>query len=88
MQQNTYGNLNALDRQGIFDVIDSEPNQLRQNYADTLRDNITADDGVGIDNIVMVGMGGSALAGDIVRNWLGSRITVPFALVRGSFSFS
>lgn len=84
MQQNAYDNINAFDLHHIFDVIDAQPNQLRQNYADTLRDNLTQDDGMGIEHIVMVGMGGSALAGDIARNWLGSRIKVPFAIVRGS----
>ena len=83
MSKNTYANLDSVDKQHIFDTIDSQPNQLRQNYADTLREDITKQDGVGIKNITLVGMGGSALAGSIIKNWLSSRILVPFSLVRG-----
>jgi len=84
MSQSSYAQINTLDKERIFDVIDGQPNQLRQNYADTMREDITAIDGIGIDNIVFVGMGGSALAGSIASDWLGSRLLVPFEVVRGS----
>lgn len=83
MGNNSYDNLEAIDKENIFDVIDSQPNQLRQNYADTMREDITKKDGVGIKNIVFVGMGGSAFAGSIAKNWLSARIKIPFYLVRG-----
>jgi len=83
MAKNTYANLDSIDKQHIFDVIESEPNQLRQNYADTLREDITKQDGEGIKNILFVGMGGSALAGDIAQNWLSPRLLVPFTLIKG-----
>lgn len=40
-------------------------------------------DGRPIEKVVLAGMGGSALAGLLVRDWLGSRLTVPFEVVRG-----
>lgn len=83
MTKNTYAHLKSIDKQNIFDVIDNEPNQLRQNYADTLREDITKQDGIGIKNISFVGMGGSALAGGVAQNWLSSRLLVPFTLIRG-----
>lgn len=36
-----------------------------------------------IDQIVVTGMGGSALAADLIRVWLGDRLDVPFEIVRG-----
>jgi glucose/mannose-6-phosphate isomerase len=83
MSKNSYAKLDSIDKQHILDVIDSQPNQLRQNYADTLREDITKKDGVGIKSIVLVGMGGSALAGGIVNNWLSPRMLVPFSVIRG-----
>lgn len=83
MSKNTYANLESIDKQHIFDVINAEPNQLRQNYADTLREDITKQDGVGIKNIILVGMGGSALAGSVAHNWLSPRLMVPFELIKG-----
>lgn len=83
MTKNTYANLDSIDKQHIFDVIDLQPNQLRQNYADTLREDITKQDGVDIKNIIFVGMGGSALAGSVANNWLSSRLLVPFELIKG-----
>ncbi|HMS92621.1 MAG TPA: SIS domain-containing protein [Candidatus Saccharibacteria bacterium] len=83
MSQKTYADLESIDKQNIFDVIDSQPNQLRQNYADTLREDITKTDGINIKNIVFIGMGGSALAGSIAHNWLSPRLLVPFTLIRG-----
>lgn len=83
MNDNAYAQLSQIDKNHIFDVIDAQPNQLRQNYADSMRDDITAQDGVGIENVLFVGMGGSALAGSLARNWLSSRSQVPIEVVRG-----
>jgi len=77
-------NITSIDKENIFDTIDTQPNQLRQNFADTMRENITAQDGEGIKSVVFVGMGGSALAGDIVKNWLQNRLLMPFEVIRSS----
>ena len=66
----------------IFDAIDAQPDQLRANYADSMRNDITPKIGEGITNVVLAGMGGSAIAGDILKNWLGERLEVPFEVVR------
>jgi glucose/mannose-6-phosphate isomerase len=36
-----------------------------------------------VENVVLVGMGGSAIAGDILKDWIGNEITVPMETVRG-----
>jgi glucose/mannose-6-phosphate isomerase len=35
------------------------------------------------ENIALVGMGGSAIAGDILKDWIGNEIAVPMETVRG-----
>lgn len=82
MNNNAYAQLDKLDREHIFEVIDAQPNQLRHNYGDSMRDDITSAEGAGVANVVFVGMGGSALAGNIARNWLGSRSLVPLEVVK------
>lgn len=75
--------IQQLDNHDIFGMIGSQPDQLRRNFADSMRDDITDEDGVGIANIVLAGMGGSALAANIIKNWLYNNLTVPFEIVRG-----
>ena len=75
--------IKQLDKSKIFETIGAQPDQLRRNYADTMRQDITAEDGVGVSNIVLAGMGGSALAGNIIKNWLYDNLVVPFEVVRG-----
>lgn len=75
--------IQALDKGNIFDAIGAQPDQLRRNYADTMRQDIVAEDGVGIANIVLCGMGGSALSANILKNWLYDNLVVPFEIVRG-----
>jgi glucose/mannose-6-phosphate isomerase len=75
--------IQELDNDHIFDLIGAQPDQLRRNYADTLRQDITAEEGVGIQNVVLCGMGGSALAANIFKNWMYDNLVVPFEIVRG-----
>ncbi|MEI7818642.1 MAG: bifunctional phosphoglucose/phosphomannose isomerase [bacterium] len=72
-----------LDKHKILDAIDAQPGQLRLNFADEMAWDITPAWAEGLQNIVLAGMGGSALAADVLRNWLSSRLTVPFEVVRG-----
>ena len=62
--------IKELDKDGIFDMIGAQPEHLRRNFADTMQQDISAEDGTGIANIVLSGMGGSALAANIIKNWL------------------
>jgi glucose/mannose-6-phosphate isomerase len=67
----------------FLNLIDSQPAQLRENYADGLIDDITADMGQGLNGVVFAGMGGSALAGNMLKNWLYERLLVPLEVSRG-----
>jgi glucose/mannose-6-phosphate isomerase len=75
--------LKTLDKHHIFDAVDAQPAHLRLNFADSMTDDITPDWGEGLENVVVAGMGGSALAADIAKNWLSSRLARPLEIVRG-----
>lgn len=75
--------IKKYDKHHIFDAIDAQPAQLWLNFADGMGDKLSLELGLGIKNIVFAGMGGSALAGVIVKNWLGAQLTVPLEVVRG-----
>lgn len=67
----------------VLSLIDSQPEQLRDNYADSMSDDITRQDNQGLNGIVFAGMGGSALAGNLFKNWVFERLLVPFEISRG-----
>ncbi len=75
--------LQELDKEHIFDAIDDQPGQLRLNFADEMGQDITPAWAQGIENITLAGMGGSALAADVLKNWLDARLSIPFTIVRG-----
>ena len=70
------------DQHNIFDSIDLQTSHLRLNFADSMRDDVVREWGIGIENIVFAGMGGSALVPEILRDWLGTRLSLPFEIVR------
>lgn len=78
-----FAKLQELDKSKIFDAIDVQPSHLRLNFAEGMRQDVTAAWGAGIKSIVISGMGGSGLAGEIVKNWLGHRLSVPLLLAKG-----
>lgn len=79
---NEFDAISKLDTNHIFDAIDAQPAHLRLNFADSMADDVTPAWSEGLQNILLTGMGGSALAADIARNWLGSRLSLPFEISR------
>ncbi len=69
---------------GIFSAVDAMADHLRLPYGEDMRHALTKEDGEGIYNIVFCGMGGSALPGNILKNWLFTRLTLPLEVCRGS----
>ncbi len=76
--------LSNTNLNGIFTAVDTMPAHLRLPYAEDMRDSLTKEDGLGIYNIVFCGMGGSALPGNLLKNWLYTRLTTPLEVCRGS----
>ena len=66
------------DQHDALGVIAGQPDQLLHIY-----DEIELPSGEGLTSIVLTGMGGSALAAEFVKNWLGDRLPLPFEIVRG-----
>lgn len=69
--------LAQFDRSNGVAVVAGQAEQLRQQYE---FDAPVLD---GIQNVVLAGMGGSALAAEFIKSWLGDRLEMPFEIVRG-----
>ena len=70
-----------LDPKGMFEAIQSFPDHFREGWvrAADLEPRHRAED---LSQVVLVGMGGSAIGGDLVRTYARAQSTVPFSVVR------
>ena len=81
----------ALDKSGLFKDEFDFPQNLRKAVknvkAFTLPDKVKVGQRIlrykDVENVVLAGMGGSAIAGDILKDWIGNEIAVPMETVRG-----
>ncbi len=71
-----------IDVSGMYDKIYSFPEQLEEAAQIGLSLNPDTNYFAGIKNIVVIGMGGSAIGGDLVRSYLADKINVPFYICR------
>ena len=70
--------ISRYDQHDILGVIADQPNQLRQSYSVAGLSKFKKPSA-----IVVAGMGGSAIAAEFIKNWLGDRLPVPLVIVRG-----
>ncbi len=83
--------ISALDKSGLFkDEFDFSANlrkAVKNVKAFVLPDKVKVGQHLirykEVKNIVVAGMGGSAIAGDILKDWIGNEIDVPLEIVRG-----
>lgn len=68
--------IEQFDRSNALAIIAGQADQLRQQYE------VEAPVVHGLQNIVVAGMGGSALAAEFIRSWLSDRLPVPVEIVR------
>lgn len=75
-------NIKSIDVSGMYDKIYNFPEQLEE--AAEIGRNLNPDMNYfsGIKNIIVIGMGGSAIGGDLVRSYLADKINVPFYICR------
>jgi glucose/mannose-6-phosphate isomerase len=81
----------VLDRSGLFKDEFDFPQNLRKAVANVKAFRLPESVRVGrrtiryknVENIVLAGMGGSAIVGDVLKDWIGHEITVPMETVRG-----
>lgn len=68
--------IEQFDRSNALAIVAGQADQLRQQY--DVEVPVVED----LHNIVLAGMGGSALAAEFVRSWLSDRLPVPVEIVR------
>jgi glucose/mannose-6-phosphate isomerase len=73
--------LRAADPGGMLDAVASLPEQCRTGYA-AARSTAGLPSAGGVTAIAFCGMGGSAIAGDLIAAWLADRLPVPVTVVR------
>lgn len=74
--------LGELDPAGMYQDIFDFPHQLDESRKVSSSWDLDPDQFVGLQNIVLAGMGGSAIGGDLLRNYLQTKLQIPFAVVR------
>ncbi|MCK5571115.1 MAG: bifunctional phosphoglucose/phosphomannose isomerase [Bacteroidetes bacterium] len=77
----TRDDIRLIDRSGMFERIKDFPNQVREavEIARSARIRIRAQ---GVRSIVLSGLGGSAIGGDLLRSYLANDLGVPFVVNR------
>lgn len=74
--------LRALDPENMYNRIFDFPEQMTDALQIAQKWHVSAKDIADFRNIVVVGMGGSAIGGDLVRSYLSQRLMVPFIVCR------
>jgi len=75
--------IEKLDPDGMYDKIYNFPDQIKQ--AREIGNSLELDSSgyyKEISNIVVIGMGGSAIGGDLVRSYLSNSLNIPFHICR------
>lgn len=72
--------IKKIDRSDACGVLERMPEECERAIVNARRVNIPR---MQPDRIIIAGMGGSAIGGDLMRDWLKDRITVPLEVYRG-----
>ncbi len=70
------------DSQGMYDKIVEFPDQFEEGYKIGKEADLPDINPDSIDSIIVCGLGGSAIGGDLVRSYLTYKIKVPFHIIR------
>jgi glucose/mannose-6-phosphate isomerase len=73
--------IERLDSEDVLGAVERFPEQCREAWA-TGRATKGLPDAAGVDGIVVLGMGGSGISGDVVRAIVEPRLPVPFQVVK------
>lgn len=74
--------LKLVDPGGMYQAIIGLPDQIQKAVDLGRRLEINSRDFAGIDNIILCGMGGSAIGGDLARTILTDKLSIPFIICR------
>jgi glucose/mannose-6-phosphate isomerase len=84
MKEITRNHIKKIDRQNFISLIENFPNQIDEAVNIGKSTNIKIDIGK-VKNIIITGLGGSAIGGDILRSYLINEISVPISVNRNYF---
>ena len=74
--------IKKLDPADMYTRIYEFPEQLQEGYNLPIRGDLSAINTAEIKNIVIIGMGGSAIGGDILRSYLAEEVAIPILINR------
>lgn len=74
--------IKEIDQSGMYDVIYNFPSQFEDALKRTKETKLPGWERKLIRNIVVAGLGGSAIGGDLVRSYLAEKIDIPFLICR------
>lgn len=77
----TFEEIKAVDRSGMYGLLRSFPDQVKTAVEIGNRSRISLST-KGIKHIVLAGLGGSAIGGDLLRSYLAGELRVPFLINR------
>ena len=73
---------NEIDKDGMYGLIFNFPEQIGKATVIGSEIDISRQDYLGVKNIVLAGMGGSAIGGDMAASYFRNTLKVPFAVCR------
>ncbi|MCY4159192.1 MAG: bifunctional phosphoglucose/phosphomannose isomerase [Bacteroidetes bacterium] len=74
--------LDQIDLEGMYEAVRSFPDQLRQGRANAMQAKISGWPGDGVTGVVVAGMGGSAIGGDILATLAIDHASIPVVVSR------
>ncbi len=74
--------IKKIDQEGMYDFVYDFPSQFEDALKLATKIKLPEWDQSEIKNIVVAGMGGSAIGGDLVRSYLAERLLIPFLICR------
>ncbi len=74
--------IQKIDQNGMYDLIYEFPSQFGDALDITEKAQLPGWNVNGIKNIVVAGLGGSAIGGDLVRSYFAERLNIPFFICR------
>jgi len=78
------GYIHSIDKSNMLRVIETFPEQLLEALSIAEQSEIRKIDRKEINNIVVAAVGGSAIQGDLIRNWVEDQMAIPMEVCRDS----
>jgi glucose/mannose-6-phosphate isomerase len=74
--------IRSVDPENMYNRIFDLPEQMAEALSIGQKWPVNPSEFTGIKNIVLIGMGGSAIGGDLIRSYMASKLAIPFFICR------